>query len=384
MPKSLPCECPLWPCAAAGAAACLAGMEGLTVILHGPSGCYYYPAALIPAPLQCTFLVEEEIIMGAGDRLREVIDACADPTRMIAVVNTCVPAVIGEDLRTALGDRDVLVVDAPGFVGGFEEGHRRAIRALAPVPDTARRAVNLDGISIADPHFRGDVHESRRLLALAGIPAGAVLSHDRVESIRRPARYTAIVRPELASDTGEQCGGLLGLGEVERTVSRLTDRFPDADPDPVALACRDAEERLVKASEKYLRRFDPPTVAVIAGEGTARFIARTLAWFFDADISAIISRTPLTRPAPETIFSIDAGEIGDRLASDPPDLVVGSSYERAMAPGAAFVGVTIPARDRVRLSARPLAGIEGTLALCEDAVNACIDREKDRRRYHSS
>jgi len=384
MPEPRPCECPLWPCAAVGAAACLAGMDGLTVILHGSSGCYYYPAALIPAPLQGTFLVEEEIIMGAQDRLREVIDGCADPSRRVAVVTTCVPAVTGEDLRTALGDRDVLVVDAPGFAGGFEEGHRRAIRALAPAPDPDRQAVNLDGISIADPHFRGDVRESRRLLDMAGIPAGAVLSLDRVESIRRPARYTIVVRPELASDTGEQCGSLLGLREVERTVSRLADHFPAADPEPVALACRDAEERLVKASEKYLRRYDPPTVAVIAGEGTAGFIANTLSWFFDADISAIISRTPLTRPAPKTEYSVDAGEIRECLAADPPDLVVGSSYERAMAPAAAFVGVTLPARDRVRLSARPLAGIEGTLALCEDAVNACIDREKNRRRYHSS
>ncbi|MHC1626399.1 MAG: nitrogenase component 1 [Methanoculleaceae archaeon] len=378
-----PSVCPLWPCAATGAAACLAGMDDLTVILHGSSGCYYYPSALIPAPLHCTFLVEEDIIMGAYDRLREVVDACAGQSSRVAVVKTCVPAVTGEEIQEALGDRDVLVVDAPGFCGGLEEGHRRALAALAPVPDQSRHAVNLDGITIVDPHFRGDICEARRLLSLAGIPVGAVISQDSADSISSPAPYTVTIRPELASGTGIHSGNLLGLDEVERTFSNLPDLFPEADPDPVLRACQDARERLVKVSDKYLRRFDPPSVAVIAGEGTARFIAGTLAWFFDADITAIISRTPLTRPAPRAIYCTDAGRIQELIASDPPDLVVGSSYERTMAPEAAFVGVTIPLRDRVRLCARPLAGIEGTLALCEDAVNACIDREKRRRRGES-
>ena len=31
------CENPLWPCAMTGAAACLAGFEGITVVIHGSS-----------------------------------------------------------------------------------------------------------------------------------------------------------------------------------------------------------------------------------------------------------------------------------------------------------------------------------------------------------
>ena len=45
------CGTPLWPCAMTGAAACLAGFEGITVVIHGSSGCYYYPATLLHAPL---------------------------------------------------------------------------------------------------------------------------------------------------------------------------------------------------------------------------------------------------------------------------------------------------------------------------------------------
>ncbi len=67
------CETPLWPCAMTGAAACLAGFEGISVVIHGSSGCYYYPATLLHAPLHGTFILENEAIFGSGDRLREVI-----------------------------------------------------------------------------------------------------------------------------------------------------------------------------------------------------------------------------------------------------------------------------------------------------------------------
>lgn len=53
------CTNPLWPCAMTGAAACLAGFDGVTVVIHGSSGCYYYPATLLHAPLSGTFLLEQ-------------------------------------------------------------------------------------------------------------------------------------------------------------------------------------------------------------------------------------------------------------------------------------------------------------------------------------
>src|SRR4030042_4584837 len=62
--QSMPeCENPLWPCAMTGAAACLAGFDGVTVVIHGSSGCYYYPATLLHAPIQGTFLLENDVIL---------------------------------------------------------------------------------------------------------------------------------------------------------------------------------------------------------------------------------------------------------------------------------------------------------------------------------
>ena len=66
-------ENPVWPCAATGAAACLAGFQGLAVVIHGSSGCFYYPASLVQAQLFGTFITGEEVILGTGPRLREVV-----------------------------------------------------------------------------------------------------------------------------------------------------------------------------------------------------------------------------------------------------------------------------------------------------------------------
>ncbi|MCK9308062.1 MAG: nitrogenase component 1, partial [Methanoculleus sp.] len=80
-----PCENPLWPCAMTGAVACLAGFEDLAVVVHGSSGCYFYPASLVGVPIYGTFLVENEIIFGTESRLAEVIRELDGKNTRIAV-----------------------------------------------------------------------------------------------------------------------------------------------------------------------------------------------------------------------------------------------------------------------------------------------------------
>jgi nitrogenase molybdenum-iron protein alpha/beta subunit len=59
-----------------------------------------------------------------------------------------------------------------------------------------------------------------------------------------------------------------------------------------------------------------------------------------------------------------------------PDLVIGSSFERSVDTGRAFVGLTPPLRGIVRLAPHAVAGVTGTLSFVEDVLNACIDRKK--------
>ena len=72
----------------------------------------------------------------------------------------------------------------------------------------------------------------------------------------------------------------------------------------------------------------------------------------------------------------DLGSITGFLAAGKPDLIAGSSFERSACPGAAFVALTPPLRGRVLLRSRAFAGIEGILSFMEEALNACMDRNR--------
>ncbi len=373
----LPCINPVCPCAMTGAAACLAGFEGIGVIVHGSSGCYFYPATLIPARIYGTMLIEEEIIFGTEERLCEVITDLKPGHACIAVLNTCVPAVLGEDI-SCLQEEGIMVIDSPGFKGSFEVGYIKALGALAPEPSPGAAGVNIDGVNIADPFHRGDAQEAGRLLSASGAETGTIFCNDRYEMIKRAGAWTIGTNPDLKSGVGTWCGDLLGLSVTGETFRRLSDRCAGIDPEPVSEECRRAEERIVKACDKYLRRFDPPCAAIFSGFSRAVAIADHLKTYLDADIAVIGSRNAIRQSGYRVEETTGLDQMEELIRETAPDLIIGSSYERRLMPGAAFVGATPPLRGRVHLHSRPIAGVEGALCLTEDVLNACMDRHNKR------
>lgn len=368
------CNNPLWPCAMTGAAACLAGFDGIAVVIHGSSGCYYYPTTLLHAPLHGTFILEDDVIFGAEDRLREVIGGLAGTGKRIAVITTCVPAILGEDIRSMLAGQDVILVDSPGFSGNVETGYARALSMLVPrvEPDTV--AVNIDGVCLFDPYYQGNVQEIRRLFSLASVPVGTVFSLDALDRVQHAAPFTAGTNGDFSSGVGESLGGMLGFEEIRKTFDRIGNVVESADCDPVFAELELQEERVVRACDKYLHRYDPPVAAIFAGGSYAAFAARTLAEYLDAEICCIGSRTGTCDVPYPVTDSSSLAEVMRLLEIHAPDLVVGSSFERSACRTAAFVGIIPPLRGRVRLNPEPLAGINGTLSFIEHVLNACMDR----------
>jgi len=372
------CVNPVWPCAMAGAVSCLAGIRDLAVVIHGSSGCYYYPATLMPGELFGTFLQEPEVIFGGGERLAEVLGAIPPRYRKIAVVTTCVTAVTGEDPAEIGTDRDLLVVDSPGFAGGMEEGYRLAMEALAPAVDPGTPGVNLDGIHPADPFSRGNLREAERLLALAGTTPATTFTDTTLGMLHQAAPVSLSVNPDLAGGAGRRIGSLLGLHNVKASFDALAEACPGTDPDPVLREVEKAEERITYAADKYLRRHDPPTVAIFGMAAPAVSAAEMLTMYLDSGIAAIGSRN---EPGPSRfpiVRMTSLEEIRVMLDREQPDLILGSSYERMVHPESAFVGITLPLRGRIQLRARPLAGIEGALDLVELVLNACMDQVRGR------
>jgi nitrogenase molybdenum-iron protein alpha/beta subunit len=372
------CTAPLWPCGMTGAVACLAGVPDLAVVIHGSSGCFFYPQSLIPVPLFSTLIGEREVIFGGLDRLAEVLGSIPAGYRQVAVVTTCVPAIVGEEIRELL-DEQTILVDAPGFAGQMEEGYRRALDALGPGTDPGEEGVNIAGLNLLDPFGQGNLLEAERLLALAGLNVGTRIPRDPLDRIGRCGPVTVTVNPDLPSGAGEAPGDLLGLDAVEETFSRLGALYPEADVTPVLAEVSRAEERIRRAADKYLRRFDPPVVAVFGGAAYGVAAAKALHEYLDADILVIGSRNGL-RPSPFPLREMaDLGSITEFLAAGKPDLIAGSSFERSACPGTAFAGLTPPLRGRVLLRSRAFAGIEGILSFMEEALNACMDRHRQER-----
>jgi nitrogenase molybdenum-iron protein alpha/beta subunit len=368
------CDNPLWPCAMTGAAACLAGFSGISVVIHGSSGCYYYPATLLHAPLHGTFILEKEVIFGSEDRLAEVIGSLAETGDRVAVITTCVPAILGEDVRAMLADYDVLLVDSPGFSGDVEAGYAKALSLLAPRVDPQVHGVNIGGSCLLDPFSRGNVQEVSRLLRLASVPVGTVFSDDAVAKVSHAAPFSVGTNEDFPCTVGETLGGTLGFRQIQSTFEAIGNTFPDADIIPVLTEIGMQEERLIHACDKYLQRFDPPSVAIFAGASYAEFAAATLKHYLDADIRGIGLRNHESIRYPSE-YAGGLDTVRDLIASQDPDLVLGSSFERSVSGDRGFVGLIPPLRGEVRLAPRPLAGVHGTLSFMEDVLNTCMDKK---------
>jgi nitrogenase molybdenum-iron protein alpha/beta subunit len=371
-------ENPLWPCAMAGAVACLSGFRGLGVIIHGSSGCYFYPATILHTDLSSTFLVEEDVVFGAEERIRETVDTLLPRFDRLAVVTTCATALTGDDILRITGRDDILVVDSPGFMGEFEQGFSAALEALPLRENAGSPGVTITGVSTADPFGRGNEIEIRRMCSIMGIQVEAVLCRDNFSSLSALPAGTICANPDIAGQFGKKAGSMLGFPAIRDVISKLGARFPDADTSAAEEELREAEERVVRACDKYLRRYDPPSAAVFAQCGYAKFAVEMLVTYLDACITRICSRNPPddSLQGKDVLQVQDLGIAEQILNANPPDLVMGSSFEQGLMPGTPFVGITPPVRGRVRLRGNPLAGTEGALFFIEEVINACIDGKK--------
>ena len=368
------CRNALWPCAMTGAVTCFTGIRGIGTIIHGPSGCYFFPATVLHRRLYCTFLIEEDIIFGAEARLLELVERLREEYEAVAVVNTCTPAITGEEIRTCLPG-EILMVDSPGFLGNFEEGYHAACRTLPARTDPEIAGVNLDGLQLLDPFCAGNALEAQRILAAAGVGVAARFCDETLGGMRHSSGYSVHTNPDLSSGFGRSMGTLLGIAETGETLKRLEKTLDGVDLEAFEYDMETVGSAIETSCEKFLMRHDPPVVAIFSGFSYADFAARMLKHYLDASVTILGLRNAPGNSRFRTAEACSLSAVQDLIAADPPDLLLGSSFERMACPDAAFVPFTYPLRGMVRLKARPLVGIQGIAGLMEDVLNACLDHQ---------
>ena len=369
MDKGL-CVNPVWPCAMTGACSVLAGISGIDVLIHGSSGCYYYPRSLLKVPLFSTYLLESEIVFGTVNRLKEVVSNLSTSNRPIAILNTCIPALTGEDLAGAFSGESAIFVDAPGFIGDVEKGAKIAFESLGIKTNASREGVNIDGVSLLDLFWRGNLHEAERLLSQMGVPVAVRFAKDSYENLQKGAvLHTVSVNPSYPSGVGTMLGSFL-FPDLKETCAKLRDTFPNADIDPTLEEWKRAEEQIFYSCDKYLRKYEPPVVAVCAQESYAVFAKTMMERYFGSEVPVILARNSDAVSIP---CETDLTKITGHIADCSPDLILGSTFEANAYPKSAFLGITPPDRSRVSISARPIAGIEGGIMFIENVLNTLID-----------
>lgn len=372
------CANPLWPCAMTGAASALAGLKDTGVIIHGSSGCYIYADMAVPDTLYSTFLVEDEVIFGTSERLHEIVESVSELCKKVAVINTCVPSVMGEDISGILSDYDCISVDAGGFKGDFDFGWKCAVSALNPVCDETKMAVNIEGICSLDPFYRGNLNEAKRLLDLAGIPVASVFFQDTYDNVKHPSCYSISANPDYSTGAVKNTFSILGLKQTKDAFCKLSEEFPDADADKAIELAEEADEILTKAGEKYLRKNDPPRVAVFSTKSYTEFAIQMLENYVDAEIVAFGARNEPLSTEHEIKGKIynNLHRIASEIEAAEPNLIIGSSFEYARFPRIPFFGLTFPIRHIKMLWHRPVAGVEGSLYFMDSVLNTLETNKK--------
>jgi nitrogenase molybdenum-iron protein alpha/beta subunit len=178
------------------------------------------------------------------------------------------------------------------------------------------------------------------------------------------------------SGVGKYLGGTLGFGTLHATFERLGTIFEEANIDPVMRELSQKEEEISRICDKFLRRFDPPSVVVFAGASYAEFAAQALEHYLDADIRFMGLRNPVGKCRYPSGLVTGLEEVKTLIELHNPDIVLGSSFERSVSGNRAFYGITPPLRGAVRLAPVPVAGINGTLFFMEQVLNTCMDHHR--------
>ena len=280
-----------------GALMALEAIRDAAVILHGPTGCRGYPAALSEQwyprntqyePLNygerfyfgqpripTTYLDGDDFVFGGVEKLTAAIQAAVErKPSVLAVVNAPGAALIGDDLKRALAavptGIPTVALEMPAISQSMGAGHQQALIAALESLDFGPwspkpRTVALVGLSIAHHHWEGSVAELRRLLGLCGVDvccvAGAGSSVDELRRIAE-ASCVAVIHEEYGGEVARwlarrfaipvaqpDCGAPLGFAATEewlRAVASAAGGVPEAAIAELQQRRRDVARRMYR------------------------------------------------------------------------------------------------------------------------------------------
>ena len=413
----------------------LMGFEGVRdacTIVHGPTGCKYYPSAFSEAAfpdrgpgwesrnvfrwedayffsqprIPCTYLDFDMFVSGASGRLKDLY-ARAEKMgpSLICVVNSPGASLIGEDLGSVGGKIPTVRAEKARYSGTFADGFQDAVGAIvreaAPAKQEERHGVNLMGITIGHLHWEDDIAELSSLLKACGIEVRCTVGAGwSMEDVRGSAgaELNVLIFPEYGRRIAE-------LYEKEYGIPF----FESQEGAPIGFS---AAEAWVKGVCSALGKGPSPALAIIAGarKAAARALlkmeaahilpkGRTFSVYADGSMLYAVSMflydylgmVPVALRSPGGKEWKERAEerfraLGIPVSDDPEhtqsDIILASEglCVSAVNRGTALSQAVIeaPGGDFIRTRPEPIVGPAGTLRLLDIVLNGIADNQHFR------
>jgi nitrogenase molybdenum-iron protein alpha/beta subunit len=406
------------------------GVRDVCTIVHGPTGCKYYPASasengfrdrgpgyssrnvfkwgddyFFGQPrIPCTYLDFDKFVSGAGERLDKVYKmAEALEPSLICIVNTPGASLIGENL-TAVGGRIPTVrADKARYSGtfadGFQDAQEMILQELQPQKrETVRGRVNLMGITIFHLNWDDDVAELTKLLNACGIEVGCTAGagwavKDIVESVN--SELNVLIFPEFGRRTAELYekkwgvpffespeGAPIGFDATEAWIKGICARL-GKDPAPAIEMIREGRKKAVRGLQKMESVHMLPrgrTFSVYADGSMLYAVSRFLYDYLGMVPVALKSPSGADwEKKAEDYFASKRIPVSDDPEHTQTDIIVssGALCVSAVERGYALASAVIegPGNRFVHVEPEPVLGVRGTLRLVDAILNDIANRQ---------
>ena len=428
-------EAPRYSCALAGVYGTTLRIRGGIPILHSGAGCgvgqlfgTLYAGGESAGGNEggtstpCSCLVEEHVILGGEEKLRNLIESTIEIANdeLFVVTSGCVPSLIGDDVDQVVDEfRDkaaVIHVNAPGFKANSPEGYNLFWDAIIDqlLPDEAgdveEKTVNIFGIvPYNHVYWKGDLLTIKNLLGSIGIKANIIFSEknglDHINQIPQ-AEYNIVVNPWLGVRAVEKLEEKYGTPFIKfpnvPVGAKQTAEFLRTVGEKIGVPEQTVENFISQKEDWYYRLLEYPGDAIIlvrpnsfyavAAESSyaiafTKFLANELGYL--PDIIQITDNPPIevreeiiseirnnldTVVQPDIIFEADTYKIRKNLEDRPFLFLFSSSIEAPTSIedyNALHIPISYPIYNRAVL-AKHYGGYEGGLTVVEDVVSGFV------------
>jgi light-independent protochlorophyllide reductase B subunit len=374
---------PVLGCALEGVASVAAGINDVSIVIHSPQGCAATVASAFDAheidftkrKVGCTRLFETDIIMGASEKLENLIREADQSfkTSVMFVVGTCAADIIGEDIEGLCGriqaevKAKLIPVIAGGFRGTSYDGINLGLKALTPFIQKTEGA-DLNSVNIIapqanlNPTWMADLTWVKQVLGALDIKVQTALPHNTsMEELKSFGQANANIL--LTHDAGYAFGKQMQekelipliLGDLPLPVGlKNTARWLRAIG--VYFDKEEKVEEIIKAGEErvadvlrrralmIIPRYRNLRIAVSAdatfGIGLLRMLFEELEMIPELvlirsnnhEAKKILERELQSLGiSPAVAFGVDGYQIKKALQESKVDAVLGSSWEKYMA-----------------------------------------------------